>query len=246
MSDVIASITHLYIYPIKSMAGIPLQEAHVGLDGILGDRVFAFTRGDQAATNSFPWLTAREVSRLLHYSPVFSTLPTPSQPEPPIQIRTPEGLSHAPESPELCTKLANQYGHPVFLLKSSRGIFDCQHLSLFNLRSVSALSAESGVIVDYRQFRANIYIEPASGNAFDEENWIDCLFQIGSQVLTGVTQRDTRCMMINLNLETLQQDPRVLKTVAQSHQRQAGLYANVVRPGLIRVGDTIRRLPQPN
>lgn len=246
MSDVVAVITHLFIYPIKSMAGISVPEAHVGLDGILGDRVFTFIRGDQAATNSFPWLTAREVSSLLHYKPVFPVLPTPSEPQPPIQIRTPDGLFHSPESPELCADLANQYGHPVFLLKSNRGIFDCQHISLFNLRSVSALSTESGAALDHRQFRANIYMEPASGKAFDEEKWTDCLFQIGSHVLTGVTQRDTRCMMINLSLETLQQDPRILKTVAQSHQRQAGLYANVVRPGLIRVGDTIRRLPQPS
>ena len=122
------------------MAGIAVQEAHVGLDGILGDRIFTFIREDQAATNNFPWLTARQVSRLLHYIPVFNTLPTPSEPQPPLQIHTPAGLAFALTSLELRADLADQYGHPVVLLKSNRGIFDCQHLSLFNLRSVSALS----------------------------------------------------------------------------------------------------------
>jgi len=55
-----------------------------------------------------------------------------------------------------------------------------------------------------------------------------------------VTQRDSRCMMLNLDPETGEQNPRVLKTIAQGHQGQAGIYANVVRPGLIRVGDPVR------
>ena len=55
-----------------------------------------------------------------------------------------------------------------------------------------------------------------------------------------MTQRDSRCMMINLNPDTGEQNPQVLKTVAQKHQAQAGLYVNVIRPGVIRVGDPIR------
>jgi len=43
--------------------------------------------------------------------------------------------------------------------------------------------------------------------------------------------------MINLDPETGDQNPRVLKAVAHSHQGQAGLYANVLRPGRIRLGD---------
>jgi uncharacterized protein YcbX len=246
VSQVIATITHLYIYPIKSMAGISVQEAHVGLDGILGDRIYAFVRGDRAATSGFPWLTAREDARMLFYKPVFTTPPHPSQPEPPVHIETPEGAQCAPDDPSLNAALAKRYGHAVILLKNSRGIFDCQHISLFSLPSVRALSAESGVELDHRRFRANIYLEPASGTAFAEEQWTDCMFQIGSEALCGVTQRDTRCMMVNLDLGTGRQDPRVLKTVALSHQGQAGLYANVVRPGLIRVGDTVRRLPRPS
>ena len=83
-------------------------------------------------------------------------------------------------------------------------------------------------------------MEPSSGRAFDEESWTRSLLQIGDGVLVGVTQRDTRCMMINLDPETGVQNPRVLKTVAQTHQGQAGLYANVVQPGVIRTGDAIR------
>ena len=240
MSDTIATIAQLYLYPIKSMAGISVQEAHVGLDGILGDRMYSFVRADQAASNSFPWFTARQSARMLLHKPQFAQAPTPEQPEPPVQVRTPEGQMRDASDATLQEDLAKEAGESLYLLKSSRGIFDCQHVSLFSLASVRALAGESGSSIDARQFRANVYMEPVSTRPFEEEAWAGCMLQIGNQVLTGVTQRDTRCMMVNLDPENGNQDPRVLRTIAQGHERQAGIYANVVRPGLIRVGDPIR------
>jgi hypothetical protein len=201
MSQVIATIAQLCVYPIKSMAGISVDEAHVGLDGILGDRQYSFVRADQAARNSFPWMTARESSRMLLYKPYFVQLPTPEQPEPPVRVRTPEGAEREPSDPGLREELAGELGQPIFL--------------------------------------------PASSQPFEEETWTGCLLEIGDQVLTGVTQRDPRCMMVNLDPESGKQDPRVLRAVAQKHQGQAGVYANVVRPGVIRVGDAIRLVAKP-
>jgi uncharacterized protein YcbX len=240
MSETIATVVQLYIYPIKSMAGIAVEEAHVGLDGILGDRQYSFVRADQAATNSFPWMTARQSARMLLHQPQFTPAPTPEQPEPLVRVRTPEGQMREATDATLREALAKEAGEPLFLLKSGRGLFDCQHLSLFSLASVRALAGESGASIDARQFRANIYMEPVSRRPFEEETWAGSLVQIADQVLTGVTQRDTRCMMVNLDPESGNQDPRVLRTIAQGHDRQAGIYANVVRPGVIRVGDSIR------
>jgi len=240
MSHALGAVAQLWLYPIKSMAGVSVEEAYVGLDGILGDRQYSFVRADQAARNSFPWMTARESSRMLLYKPYFSQLPTPEQPEPPVRVRTPAGAEREPNDSSLREELAGECGQPLFLLKSARGMFDCQHLSLFSLASVRALAAEAGCAIDPRQFRANLYIEPASSQPFEEEAWAGSLLEIGEQVLTGVTQRDPRCMMVNLDPESGKQDPRVLRAVAQKHQGQAGVYANVIRPGVIRVGDTIR------
>lgn len=240
MSNEIATVTELFLYPIKSMAGIAVEEAHVGLDGLLGDRTYSFVRADQAARNSFPWMTARESARMLLYKPEFAQAPTPDQAEPAVKVRTPEGQMRDAGDPAFCEELADKMGHPLFLLKSARGIFDCQHVSLFSLATVKALAAEAGCAIDRRQFRANLYIEPASGKAFEEETWTKALLQVGGEAIIGVTQRDSRCMMVNLDPESVEQNPRVLKTVAQGHQGQVGIYANVVRPGVIRVGNFIR------
>jgi uncharacterized protein len=240
MQETIATIGKLYIYPVKSMAGISVEEAHVGLDGILGDRQYSFVRSEQASRNSFPWMTAREFTRMLLYRPQFDHLPSPQEPEPLVQVRTPGGAVREAGDATLREELAGELGQAVFLLKSARGIFDCQHISLFSLASVNALAAEADCAIDPRQFRANVYMEPAFGQAFEEETWTDCVLGIGAEVLTGVTQRDARCMMINLNPESGEQNPGVLKAVVQKHQGQAGLYVNVIRPGVIRVGDPIR------
>lgn len=239
MSETIASVAELFIYPVKSMAGLRADDVHVGSDGILGDRQYSFVRTDQASRNSFPWMTARESAQMLLYRPAFEQMPTPEKPEPAVTVRGLDGLTRQVSDSALCQELASQSGGPVFLLRSARGIFDCQHISLFSLASVRALAEEAASPIDPRQFRANIYLEPVSGRAFDEEAWTRYLLQIGDEVLLSVTKRDGRCMMINLDPRTGQQNPKVLKAVAQGHQAQAGVYANVVRAGTIREGDSI-------
>ena len=70
-------------------------------------------------------------------------------------MRTPEGAERGIGDVALLEELAGGMGHPLFLLKSARGIFDCQHISLFSLASVRALAMEAGCPIDPRQFRAN-------------------------------------------------------------------------------------------
>jgi MOSC domain-containing protein len=245
LPDTIATIEKLYLYPVKSMAGVSVDEAHVGLDGIFGDRQYAFIQAEKAEKNSFPWMTARENARMLAYEPRFERLPTSSDPEPALRVRTPGGRLTEISDTALRQEIAGTSGRQIYLLKSARGMFDCQHLSLFSLASVRRLAAEAECPIDHRQFRANLYVEPRSGQAFDEEQWTDCLLQIGDRALTSVAQRDPRCMMINLDPETGEQHPEVLKAIAQRHGGDAGLYLTVIRPGVIRPGDAIRRIPIP-
>ena len=239
MSTTIATVARLYIYPVKSMAGVPVEEAHVGVNGLLGDRRYAFVRAEQSGTNSFPWMTARQASRMLLYRPRFAQPPTPEQAEPAVQVRTPEGAELAVTDPALHEELADSFQQSLFLLNNANGIFDCQHISIFSLATMGALAEESGSSIDPRQFRANVYIEPANGRAFEEEQWAGSVLQLGNDVLAAVTNRDPRCMMINLNPDTVTQDARVLRTVAQKHDGQIGMYANVVRGGVVRVGDRV-------
>ncbi len=244
MGDGIAAVERLYLYPVKSMAGIALDEAHVGLDGIAGDREYAFVQADKAEKSIFPWMTARENSRMLLYQPVLEQPPTAGNSEATLRVKTPDGRLAEISDAALREEVAG--GRRISLIRSFRGMADCQHLSLFSLATVRALSREAESDIDHRQFRANFYVEPLSGQAFEEERWMNCLVQIGDRVLASVVQRDTRCMMTNIDPETGVQNPKVLRTIAQQHGGDAGLYLTVVRPGVIRRGDAIRRIPLPD
>lgn len=222
MSENIATVAKLYLHPVKSMAAVSVDESHVAMDGIVGDRQYAFVRTEQAAKNSFPWMTARQDSRLLSYKSVFDQLPTLDEPEPVLRVHTPDGRLVDVSDPSLQEELASRTGHSIFLLKSARGVLDCQHVSVLSLASVRALASEADCAIDRRQFRATVYFEPRSGRPFDEDEWTDCLLQISDRVLTGVAQRDLRFMMVNLDPETGKQTPQVLRTIARGHGGEAG------------------------
>jgi uncharacterized protein YcbX len=157
-------------------------------------------------------------------------------------VRTPNGDEYDVADPELCGQLTRQLGRPVFLFKNGRGNFDTQQVSLISLSSVVALASESTTTIDPRQFRANFYIEPADGIPFSENDWVGKVLLVGESALLGITQQDERCMMINLNPDTAKQDPAVLRTVVSKHGECMGVYANVVVPGVVRVGDTIQTI----
>lgn len=225
------------------MAGVQAQEAYVGLNGIWGDRQYAFVLANDAGTKSFPWMTARQDPRMLGYQPQFDHLPVSNEDDPVLHIRTPEGRVIAISDAGLLEQVQEKFGRQLFLLRSERGLFDCQHVSAFSLRTVSALAEEASSEIDHRQFRANLYINPTCGEAFVEERWAESLWAVGSEVLLSVAQRDSRCMMVNLSPETGAMNPRILAAIARLHGNQAGLYLNVVRAGKIREGDRIRRIP---
>jgi hypothetical protein len=237
----LATIQHLYLYPVKAMRGVAVHEAYIGLNGMLGDRRYAFVQQALAGKHHFPWFTGRDKPRMVLYSPRFPSrrTPTADDADPPFVVRTPDGDEYDIADERLRAQLEHEAQCPVWLFKSKRGNYDNQHLSLFNLLTLRQLEMESDSVIDHRQFRANIYLEPTDGMPFTEEAWIGRALQVGEAVIS-VTMKDERCMMINLDPETAQQNPRVLRAVARNHDECVGVYANVLKAGSVKVGDAAK------
>lgn len=242
----LATIKQIHLYPVKSMRGVAVAQAHLTINGFAGDRRYAFVRQQLAATNGFPWMTGREKTKFILYAPRFERAPTPDDWDVPVVVQTPDGRELAVGDAQLCDEIAALYGHPVFLFKTKRGNFDSQHVSLFSTHTLAQLEAESESQIDMRQFRANLVIEPADAIPFVEDAWVGRVLKIGDPLtdpgqgaLIGVTKKDSRCMMINLDPETAEQNPAVLRAVARHHDECAGIYANVIAPGVVRVRDKI-------
>lgn len=234
-------------YPVKSMAGIPVDSAMLGWHGLAGDRRFAFRRIGE--DNGFPWLTASKLPELLLYQPV--GLDESSGEPLPIHVRTPSGAQLELRSAELNAEIGKRFGSEVELMRLKHGIFDAAPVSVISLTTMAAIGRESGIgaDIDRRRFRANIVLETESHEPFLEDDWIGGTLVFGdsdASAAVHVTMPDERCVMINLDPDTSAKDARLMKTVVQLNQNNAGVYASVIRQGIVSVGDRVRLLANTN
>lgn len=239
----IGRICEIVRYPIKSMAGIATESATLGWHGLDGDRRFAFRRmGDDSG---MPWLTASRLPEILLYQPIGLN---ESAGEPlPTHVRMPAGACVALRSPELKAELARRFGGDVELMRLNHGIFDEAAVSVISLATIAGIGREAGLDLDRRRFRANIFLETERRETFLEDAWVGGRLLFGDsepRPTVSVMMRDLRCMMINLDPDTAKQDARVMKTVVRLSKNYAGVYATVLRSGVIRVGDRVSLVPE--
>jgi uncharacterized protein YcbX len=100
------------------------------------------------------------------------------------------------------------------------------------------------------RFRPNIVVHSTDDDDGSPESaWLDRTLAIGDEVRLEVTAPCVRCVMTTLAQGDLPADPGILRAVAQQNRVSipgygalpcAGVYASVVRGGLVRRGDTIR------
>jgi MOSC domain-containing protein len=231
-------VHELVRYPVKSMAGIATNTAFLGWHGLNGDRRFAFRRLNDGS--GFPWLTASQLPELLLYEPL--GLDENGDELVPTHIRTPEGAILTLKSEELRSSIAGKYGSDVELMKLKHGIFDEASVSVISLTTISTIGHEAGRELNSRRFRANIVLATDVTESFLEDGWVGGRLVFGRSdegPILSITMRDQRCMMINLELDTAKQDPRVMKAVVRLNNNNAGVYGTVVRTGQINVGQPV-------
>lgn len=233
----IAVVRALYRYPVKSMAGEMLNEIELGWHGFEGDRRFAFVRTNELV--GMPWLTASRVPELLLYKPryVNDDIATGS-----VQVQTPDGLDLALSDARLSERISELYGSVVHPMRLDSGIFDQAPLSLISHETIAALSDETSRTLEIARFRPNIVVELLDGRPFAEDTWVGRRLTFGTvpdAPAMRVTERDIRCVMVNLDPMTLEKDANILKTIAQQHETCLGIYGSTERKGCIRVGDVL-------
>jgi uncharacterized protein YcbX len=261
--SIIGTVESLWRYPVKSMRGEELDEMFAGYAGVYGDRLFAFE--SSASPKGFPFLTGREQRQMLRYRPRFrypdkaarpinqveaktlSPLLNPVSATPSeliVDVETPDGKTFAIDDPSLIETLRAglEDKHQLTLLRSDRAMTDCLPMSIFAVQTAKKLGEETGVAVDKRRFRANIYLDLTSSDGFAENELVGHSLRIGSKVVVSVLERDARCMMIVLDPDTAEKTPAILKQVAQAHDGMAGVYGAVLVEGTLHKGDPVELL----
>jgi uncharacterized protein YcbX len=242
------------------MSGEAMAEAFMGFSGFYGDRCYAFK--NSSARKGFPYLNATVQQQMLRYRPQFryperammppnlaeamSIAPgvTPANAEPndlDLDVVTPSGAVVAVDDPALIEMLGEglRGENLLTLVRSDRALTDCRPVSLISLQTVRQVEAELGMPLDKRRFRANVYLNLASGDGFAEDELVGRRLRIGSSALIMVLERDPRCKMISLDPDTGEHDPEVLRKVAQAHANFAGVYCAVLVEGILTKGDSI-------
>src|SRR6266516_3934727 len=259
--SIIGKVDSLWRYPVKSMRGEELDEAFACFSGIYGDRLFAFK--SSASPTGFPYLTAREQRRLLQYRPRFcypdkaarpinlaeaesmGANPVSADPsELMVDVETPDGRTLAIDDPALTdvVRAGIDQKHQLTLMRSERALTDCRPVSIFSLQSARQLGEETGVPIDKRRFRANVYVDLASSGGFAENDFVGRSLRIGPKVVVRILERDARCMMITLDPDTGAVASAVLEKVAQAHDGMAGVYGAVLVEGILHKGDPVELL----
>jgi uncharacterized protein YcbX len=261
--SIIGTVESLWRYPVKSMRGEELDEIFAGYAGVYGDRLFAFE--SSASPKGFPYFTGREQRQMLRYRPRFRHPDKAARPinlteaeklgsgvtsryaDPEdlmIDVETPAGKAFAINDPALIETLREGLDdkHQITLLRSERALTDCRPLSIFAVQTAKKLGEETGIPVDKRRFRANVYLDLTSSDGFAEDEFVGRSLRIGSKVVISVLQRDSRCMMITLDPDTAEKEPVLLKKVAQAHSGMAGVYGAVLVEGMLRKGDSVELL----
>jgi uncharacterized protein len=232
---VVGRVVGLWRYPVKSMAGQSIEQADVSWHGVDGDRRWAFIREGQVR-NGFPWLTIRERPDLGSYQPVFDDPDRPNMSR--TRILTPAGNTFDITDPVLAAEL----GEGLRVLKQDRGIYDVLPLSLITTQTVAAIGAMAGLDSDVRRFRPNLLVEADGDAPFQEDDWVGAVLEVGGAWMR-VDQKDRRCVLINVDPETAQRSPEMLRTVARQRRGMLGVYSSTVRPGPVLLGDTVAVLP---
>src|SRR5438876_11871292 len=259
--NVIGKVESLWRNPVKSMCGEELDEMFAGYSGVYGDRLFAFK--SSASPKGFPYLTGREQRQMLRYRPRFrdpdkatrpinlteaesmSAIPVPADlADLMVDVETPTGETVAIDDPKLIDMLRGglEEQHHLTLLRSERAMTDCRPISIFSLQSARRLAEETGMSVDKRRFRANVYVDLASAEGFAENEFVGRSLRIGPKVVVTILERDARCVMITLDPDTGEKTPAILKKVAQAHEGMAGVYGAVMVEGMLHKGDSVEVL----
>lgn len=260
-------VASIWRYPVKSMMGEELNACEITEKGLLGDRAYGVIDCETGklanAKNPQKW------PNMFQYRAHFIEPPQNGASIPSVRITFPNGqtiISTDDEKNKLLSKSFNRNVHlstpsskdvqfegyipeeieeldnkgTIFTRTSPQDTFfdiDMVHIiTTSTIDYLRKLSPESRV--EPRRFRPNIIIEVPDTDAFIENHWVGKTLTIG-HVQLKVTQKTKRCVMTTLAQGDLPKDPNILRTIVRNNAGSFGVYASVVKPGTVTIGDRV-------
>lgn len=222
-------VTVIRRYPVKSMGGEALAAAALDSRGLVGDRWYAVADGDGR------FASGKNTRRFRRRDGVFGFSASTGDDG---AVVVTDGTSTWPVDSEVLAKeLTSALGVPSHLeVESAVPHFDDGAVSLVGTATLAWCAERFGIDADARRLRANLVIE--TDEPFVEESWIDRTIAVGETRLR-VVQRIERCRTIDVPQDGATARGRWLKPLATERDMQVAVYADVVTPGVVRLGDEV-------
>ncbi|MFI7067968.1 MOSC domain-containing protein [Kribbella sp. NPDC050124] len=251
------TVTRLSITPVKGLALHHPDSIDLTSQGVVGDRLFYLVddSGKLQSCTGNPSLyglqaTYDDETRRLEIARG-DELMYGGTVEPAVAVETDMwGLrtitSDVVADPVWSTFFSDVVGRRVQLVQARAPSYDVQPATLLGIGSVAELARQSGLSeVDSRRFR--MLIEFSSGEPHIEDSWAGKRLQVGDAVLRGGGPVK-RCAATTRNPASGVVDLQTLRLITAYRGRQDsvlgagaifGVYADVLEPGTISVGDTV-------
>jgi len=283
----LGSVTSLFRYPVKSMAGEPLGKINIGPKGVPGDRAWAVRDEERGGIRG-----AKRFATLMACAARYQEEPAETGSSP-AEIVLPSGQKLMTTDDGAAAALSDTLGSPVTLwpllpadaldhYKRGAGLsddletelrrvfartpdeplpdlsvfppelieyesppgtyFDALPLLLATQQSLDTLSAAAPKSrFDVRRFRPNIFLDAAGDAKFPEQDWVGKRARLGSAELK-IELGCPRCVMTTHPFDDLPKDPTIMRTFVKEAGGDLGVYASVMKPGTVSVGDRIEIL----
>ncbi len=206
-------IAEIWRYPVKSMAGEPLQSARLSDLGIDGDRVVQVqnARGRAVTARTYPELLGFHAALDEQGQPVIDGKPW--------------------SAPSVLASIQGIVGPGARLVRDeSPERFDVLPLLVATDGAIAAFGR------DRRRLRPNLVIGGVNG--LDERGWPGRQL-IAGEVVIHVEDLRGRCIMTTFDPDTLAHDPNVLRDIVKRFAGKLALNCDVVKGGSISVGQEV-------
>jgi hypothetical protein len=251
------TVTRFNVTPVKSTALHHPDEIHLGPRGAVGDRTFFFVDGE-----------GRRVSGATK-APILPIRAAYDAGREWLELTLPNGVvaagsaladGHALEvdfygrtvpahlvEGDFAEALSTYAGHELLLARRDHDgdALDVRPVTLVSLESVAELARRGGHdgVLSPGRFRMTIEVEGVS-SPHEEDGWHSRRVVIGeAELLVG--DQVPRCVVTTLDPDTGRRDFPTLHVIKEYRgltrkgNVHFGVYADVVRPGVVRVGDAV-------
>lgn len=256
MTEPAGRVAWIAIAPVKSMALVFLDHAHLGRDGIPGDRAFALVDEHDRLVNGkrAGSLATIRVDHDLSSGALVMKLPDGSTIDgTPVRGEPIEALfSRKPRTGHLVAgpwsaALSSWSGHALRLvaLDAGEGADRGPSASLVSSAALAVLAAQGGADqpLDRRRFRMTFGVEGIE--AYAEDRWIDLDVRIGGAVMR-IAGNVGRCAVTTQDPDTGLPTFDTLHVLQHSRGHLAtteplpfGVWAEVTTPGPVAIGDPL-------